>query len=235
MRQQGWRKRRRPPAPTRTDALLASAEFEPLLRRLEIILDTERACPLTVIDRAVLEQTIITAIAVYDGTQFLAELASRSTLHQIREPLARVVEILKHEANYDDIFVALGAPVMLALSPNQRAVDQAIERYENTLDALDDIARALPPTPAKRGPGRQPAKDLRALVEYLADYWKQVVGRPFKQDWHRESSIGPKKPTTNAAAFVYEVVKFTDASRLGAVPKMTESIVKNRRAATSVK
>ena len=216
---------------TRTEALLASADYRPLLKRLEKFVEDESGSPLRPVDRVVLEHTIVGVIAVYHGTRFLADLASRITLHELRKPLARVLEILRHEANYDDIFVALGAPAMLALSPDQPAVDRAVARYENLLDYLDAIARAVPPPPAKRDPGRQPAKDLHALVERLAEYWERATGRPFKQDWHRESKGAPPKPATAATAFVYEVVKFIDASRLGALPKMTEGIVKKRRAA----
>jgi hypothetical protein len=214
---------------TRTEALLASADYRPVLKRLEKTVEDERGSPLRPVDRVVLEQTIVRVIAVYDGTRFLADLASFITLHELREPLARVLEILRHEANYDDIFVALGAPAMLALSPDQPAVDRAVARYENLLDYIDAIARSVPPPPAKRPRGPQPAKDLRALVDRLAEYWERTTGHQFKQDWHRESSGGLPKPETAATEFVYEVVKFIDASRLGALPKMTEDIVKERR------
>jgi hypothetical protein len=213
---------------------LASADYQPLLKRLEKSVETETQKTFRPVDRVVLENIIVGAIAIYDGTQFLANLASRFTLHEIVAPLAQVIKILKHEANYDAIFVALGAPAMLALSPDQGAVDRAVARYENLLDDLDEIARAVPPPPAKRGRGKPPAKDLRALVESLADYWERVTRRRFTQNWHKESS-GPWKPTTNATAFVYDVVKFIDSKRLGALKEMTEDIVKKRRAATSVK
>jgi len=215
--------------------LLESADYRPLLKRLENIVVSETKKSFRPVDRAVLENIIIRVIAVYDGTQFSADMASRSTLHEIREPLARVIGILKHVANCDDIFVALGAPAMLACSPDQRAVDRAVARYENLLDALDEIARAVPPPPAKRRPGRQPAKDLRALVDRLADYWERATRRPFKQNWHKESSDGPWQPTTNATVFVYDAVKFIDSKRLGSLKEMTENIVEKRRAATSAK
>jgi hypothetical protein len=221
--------------PTRTEALLASAEYKPLLKRLREIIEKAKGSPFLPIDKTVLEGTVVRVVAVYDGTQYLADLASRSTFHDIREPLARVVEILKHEANRDDVVVALGAPVMLALSPDQPAVDRAVARYENLLDCLDAIDRAVPPPPAKHPRGPQPAKDLRALVERLAEYWERATGRPFRQDWHR-SKGAPPQPETAATEFVYEVVKFIDASRLRKLPKITESIVtelKKRRAATS--
>jgi hypothetical protein len=230
-----WRQRRGRRERTRAEKLLASADYRPLLKRLEKIVENATQKPFRRIDRAALKNIIAEVFLVYDGTQFLADLASRVTLHEIKEPLAQVIKILKHEANYDAIFVALGAPTMLAMSPDQRAVDRAVARYETLLDNLEQIARAAPPPPTKRGRGKPPARDLRVLVQSLADYWERATRRPLKQNWHRESS-GLWKPTTNGTMFVYDAVKFIDSKRLGALKEITEDIVtKRRRAVTSTK
>jgi len=124
----------------------------------------------------------------------------------------------------------LGAAVTLAPSPDRAAIDQASERYEALLGDLDAIARALPPPPARRGKGR-PSKteDLFALADRLATYWEQMTGQPFKQAWHNG------EPTTLAALFVFDVVKFIDPKLVVKLPKVTEKVVANRRAASSRK
>ena len=159
----------------------------------------------------------------------------KNTFHALGEPIAQVIELLKLDANYYNALVAFGAPATTALSPDQTAVSRAVERYETLLRDLDDIARAVPPPPAKRRRGKpSKTKDLRVLVECLADFWERATGQPFTQAWYKESS-GQRKPTTYSAAFVEDVVKFVDLKRLGELPKVTEKIVAERRAATSRK
>jgi hypothetical protein len=204
---------------------LASADYKPLLQGLEKIVKTQTNKTFRPVDRELMEFTIRSAIMLYDGLNFSADLAARSTLHDLAVPLARVIDILEHEANYDNIFVALGAPAMLAMSPDQRAVKQAIARYENLLDDLHKLARGVPPPPAKRGKGK-PAKanDLLAVVDVLAPYWERATGKRFTQDWHKGA------PVTPATQFVHAVVCFIDPKRLPGLPKVTERIVAERRA-----
>jgi hypothetical protein len=186
-------------------------------------------------DRELLSTVIFEACMVYDGTQQWADEVSRITFHALGEPITQVIKLLKLDANYYSALVALGAPANTALSPDQTAVSRAVERYETLLRDLDDIARAVPPPPAKRPRGKpSKTKDLRVLVECLAKFWESATGQPFTQAWHKESS-GQRKPTTNSAAFVEDVVKFVDLKRLGELPKVTERIVAERRAATSCK
>jgi hypothetical protein len=58
-------------------------------------------------------------------------MASQSTFHELAGLLPRVMEMLTHDANYSDVLVALGAPVirrgvsvrsMLPVGPMQRRV-----------------------------------------------------------------------------------------------------------------
>jgi hypothetical protein len=221
----GGRKRR---TSTRTEALLAGADFEPLLDSLEKHVAAAATRSFGPVDRQVLRSIIVEAAMMYEGTRYFADEASRCTLHELAEPLARVIQLLEHDANRDDVFVALGAPAALALSPDQRAVEEAVARYEILLRDLDKIARAVPQPPAKPGPGK-PSRtmDLHALVERLADYWERATGQRFTQHWLKGA------PLTPATEFVHAVVRFIDAERLGALPKVTERIVTKRRAASS--
>jgi len=181
------------------------------------------------IDREALWSIILMAQMVYDGTRIGADATARSTFHELAEPLCRVIEILKDEANCDSAYVALGAPVSLALSPDQLALGRAIERYETLMRDLDDLARAVPPPP-KRGKGRpSKTRDLRALAECLVDHWEAWTGHLPTQNWHQG------EPIANAAQFVYCAVEYIDPERLGELPKVMEKIVAERRAATSAK
>jgi len=206
----------------RSQALNVRGDYKPLLKKLEDIVENETKRSL---DRQVMELTVRGAIALYDGLRFSADLASRSTLHELAAPLARVIAILKHEANCDSILVALGAPDTLAMSQDQTAVRLALTRYENLLDDLNKIASRLPPPPAKRGKGKPTkANDLLALVDKLAPYWERATGKRFTQGWHKGTPVSP------AAQFVYAVVGFVDPRRLPELPKVTERIVTERRA-----
>jgi hypothetical protein len=104
-------------------------------------------------------------------------------------------------------------------------VERAQVLYESTLLALDRIARAAPPPPTvKRGAPFQ-TKDLRAAVEVLVDYWEDVTGEPFTQNWH------DGEPLTEGTQFVYFAMKVIDPGRLSQLPGVTEGIVAARLAA----
>jgi hypothetical protein len=161
----------------------------------------------------------------YDGCRFLADVASKRTLHELPELAARVREPLTDDANYGDALVALGAPFMLALSPDQAAVERAMEGLENIVHGLDTIAHAAPPPPTKHGRGRAPpTKDLRYLAGLLATNWESQTGHPFKQYWVEG------KPWNAATKFVHDVVQFIAPERLSQLPEVTERLVADWRA-----
>lgn len=199
------------------------------------------------------------AIMAYDGTQFMTELASKFTLHKIAGPLAKVIEMLKHEGNIDEVLTALGADPRLMtcpgreaakdldknliacgvdptswgwLSPDRESVDRAIAEYRAMLRSLHKVADNLPPAPAKQR-GRPKAHDLHQLVNSLADVWEVFTGQEFTQLWHKEK--GKWKPISAAAQFAHAVISVVDPKRLPSVPEVTEQIVKRRRKATSDK
>ena len=208
------------------EQLYASASFDQLLDGLGSNIASEAKKSLSSVDRKVLRLIIVEVDLIYKGTRMASEQLSRSTLHDLRTPITRVLELLKHDVNIDDVLVALGAPANLALSPDQRAVERAVARYEALLDDLHQIEHALPPSPARPGRGRPiGTKDLRALVEKLADYWVRATGKPFTQDWQ------DNEPITHGAQFVHAVVRFVDSGRLKSLPRVTAMVVAARRAA----
>lgn len=207
---------------------LASNEFSDLLIKIEEYISVEAGREFLLNDRSILRLKITEILMLHSGMQLTNKMASRSTLHEINEPLAKVIEILRNPANSDHVLVSLGAPFMLALSPNQTDVETAIARFDDLLDSLNAIAENLPPQPQKRGKGRPPNDELQVLVEMLATYWVRATGKPFKQDWLNGD------PLTNATKFVHEVIKFLDKKSLSALPKKTANIVKYYRRPDSV-
>lgn len=212
----------------RIEALMVSAEFEPLFDRLRSYIADEAEKADFLIDRDVLSDIVLSAGMVYDGVQFSDDEVSNSTFYELAEPLATVMELLTHEANYSDVLVALGAPAMLAMSPDQAAVSRAVVRHETIMRGLGDIARAVPPPPAKRRPGRQTrTKDLRFMVGWLADRWESHTGHLPTQNW-REGK--PIQDEAGFVWFVYDVVAFIDPERLRELPNVTENLVTDWRA-----
>jgi hypothetical protein len=110
------------------DVVRQATTIFPLLRRLETLVEAEGARPLTNPDRDALESGIRRAILVYKGANSATELASRSTLHEIAEPLDRVVSLLEDEANRDAVLAALGAPEWLAIR-GRFSVDRPGSRF----------------------------------------------------------------------------------------------------------
>jgi hypothetical protein len=148
--------------------------FDQLLDRLGKHLEKEMKCSLgRGRDDKLLGEAVSNAFAAYEvvwrSEEFSEEAGRLNTLHLLGSLLPEVIKILKTEENYDGILVRLGAPALPASSAEQKAVDKAAVRYDALMTSLTDIARDLP-SPVKRGRGRPGAKDLRALVNVLADY-----------------------------------------------------------------
>jgi hypothetical protein len=159
------------------------------------------------------------AILFYYAERYAAVDATLRNLHELRTPLARTIEILRHEPNQPDIFFALeGDPD----KPAYLDLHRAVEQYEALLNNLEKISVAVPPPP-KRNRQRPARKDLRVFVELLANEWRVATRKPFTRNWHNG------EPTTAAMQFVHAVVKFADPRSLPSLSKMTEKVVKERR------
>ena len=171
-------------------------------------------------------------MSIYERRLHLSDRASGFNLHEIASPLAVVIQTLANWSNREEVIIALGAPETWRISPHQLStgdpslIDRAYERYETLMHDLREIARNVPASPPRRGRGRPPKSgDLYAVVDILAEYWERTTGEAFKQDWERG------EPLTPATEFVHAVVAFLDPPRLEALPKVTERIVTERRAA----
>jgi hypothetical protein len=220
---------------TRDALLLTDSSLDPLLDRLEVLLKRRTARPL---DRQLLRSVISEVLLVYRGSRYWSDEVKRRSLHEIAEPLAKVISLLKHGPNGADVAIALGAPTMMGLSPDQEALAGALKRQEILLHDLETLARAVPKPPPPRERKRPiETESLRALVDRLASYWEQATGHTFTQSWLSKSAQAQQSfrnpATTDAAAFVYDVVAYIDPARLSALPNVTKEIVTQRRAAAS--
>lgn len=230
------------------DMVRQAADLPGLMRRLEALVEDKAKSPLTASGRAALESGITKAIMVYAGTKFATELKSQFTLHEIDEPLARVIALLEHEPNRDAILVGLGAPEWLAIrgrfsvdpsgtpthpTPTGDPAEQrAAARHRRLLADLHAISRgAVPAPPAKRKRGAPTKKGRRDpfhdLINHLATCWERATGKPFSQHWYDKKKL---VPANSAAQFVQAVVEVVAPARLRSLPKMTEQIVRERRA-----
>jgi hypothetical protein len=192
-------------------------------------------------DRRMLMRALSEAASAYNRIQWSAEDASLSTFHELGAPLtlARMIEILKHEANRESVLVALGAPVRdpsiatrLTWPEHDRpVVERAMVRHAELLSALDDLARAVPSPPPTRPPWRPVENnDLCAAVEVFADYWERATGLPVTQDWYTGNGKGSGRiPNSPFARFAHDAMKFMGVKRLNGLPELTKKIVTARR------
>jgi len=192
-------------------------DFDQLMKEVEPFVFSD----LTNYDEALenLKIGVSRAIQSYCAERYTVIDVSRRNLHELREPLSRVIKILEHEPNRIDLFFALeGDPN----KPHVLDIYQASAGYETLLNALVKI-RNVVPQPPKRMRQRPTRTDLRAFVERLANEWRIATGKPFTRNWDKG------EPITPAMRFVHAVVKFTDPKSLGSVSKMTEKVVKDKR------
>jgi hypothetical protein len=141
-------------------------------------------------------------------------------LHDLADPLSRVIDILKNDELRDGVLILLGANPVLALLATE-AIAPIVAQHERLLSDLEQMKATLAemPTPPKRGPGNpREAKDLLFVVSKLAEQWIEVVGQPFKVHWQGY------EPLTPAMQFVYEIVKFIDRTRLDELPTVTKKV-----------
>lgn len=192
-------------------------EFEELLKELEgyLVAGAKDGSP----DLSGLRDEIKFVACWYYVEKFLPEELKRINLHEVGEPLARVIDILKNDANDGLIFDAL------ARSPERHTIDQAVERRNSLLRDLEKIrtAASKAASPSKRAPHRPARIDLRLLVGDLANYWLLTTGAEFTQDWQKGN------PLTLSAQFVYAIVEFIDPKSRPALPGVTEWVVAERR------
>jgi hypothetical protein len=218
----------------RIKSLLASSEYQLLLRRLANIIERETEKPFRPADLRTLDSVISTVAGTYICNLVLSDWLTRLTLRELREPLVRVIELLEQDANRELIGPFLISRIeMRSIKQPGKSVDDfarnfrelATTRYEALLRNLHELACKLPRPPEKPGRGR-PAKaeNLEILVRALAQYWEEATGKPFKQHWHKGA------PVSSAVCFAHEVTRFVDGTRLRSLPKVTERIVSERRA-----
>ena len=192
-------------------------EFEQLLKEVEsyLIAATKHGLP----DLLGLRDEIKYVACWYYADAWIAEESKRINLHEVREPVARIVDILKNDANHGLIYRALAGNADGSVD-----LDYATKRCASLVADLEKIATAATNfEPPREPPYRPPRVDLRLLVGYLANYWVCTTDAQFTQNWHKG------EPLTPSAQFVYAIVKFLNSESLSALPSITEWIVRERR------
>jgi hypothetical protein len=175
-----------------------------------------------------LKRIISDAGRAYHGVQHAEHAASASTLHELGEPLPRVIMLLKDEDNREQLLIALGAPRPIApMTWDERdrpAVDRAAARLRATLDALNEVSGAVPPPPTKPPHRPSKTKDLRAAVNVLAEGFERMTGEIFTEAWHKG------EPLSRGAQFIYYAMKLIDPTRLRQLRMVTADFVRERNA-----
>lgn len=204
--------------------LMQSAELDPLLERLQSYMSEGTGKAGFLIDREVLRSIVFEAGGVYEGTWLEADMVAKSTMHELPAALVHVARLLTDEANYADVLIKLGAPVMLDLSPDTAAMQRAVERHEALLQTLETLWHDAPPPPPKRGPGHPSrSADFRCLVFFLAQTWQSLSGQR-AQSWR-----AGKRPATPSARFIRDVVAFVAPEQLGELRNVLRDFVASRR------
>jgi hypothetical protein len=154
----------------------------------------------------------------YNLRQAMVYYERKVTIHDIAEPLAKIIEVLENDVDSYAAFAALSEPPYRMASP-------AAER-EMLLQLLRKLRDNLPSAPAKRSRGKPPAgDDLYRLVERLADIWERYTGKEFTRLWHEG------EPLSEAMRFTCAVVKVIDKDRLDELPTVTKNVCRKRRQA----
>jgi len=148
------------------------------------------------------------AVQGYWLGRFIAADAEESpnNLHQLAKPLQRVIEILLEDGSLSGVLDALTPPPVNLERMDEQDLVAPWHKYVDLLNCLLAINRALP----GKNPAHRLAKtgDLYELIDELADYWESATGAHFTPKWHRTG--GKLQAATNAAAFVFEVVRYVD-------------------------
>jgi hypothetical protein len=188
--------------------------LEPLLQRLEVIIERETHKELCPEKRRVIEDMIGTLADTY-RIDFAAELTKVETfsdrLAELTAPLPRQIEMLEDEQVRAWAIHGLGG---LRLDERQ---------YEDLLLGLRKLARrAPPPRPSTKRRGRPPKFDsLETVVLWLVRLWRKMTGKRATRNWHG------REPANHAMMFVHAVVGFIDAKRLDDLPAVTRKVLED--------
>jgi hypothetical protein len=164
-----------PELQSRLMAEMATPEFAARIEKLKIIL---KRAGVASVDEQKLKARMGVAACLY-GLQE-ADAETKSTLHEAREPAAKLIEIVKRAQNRSGALRIYDAPTYTptanATAAHDAAVRAAEARLATFLGGLEKFVSALPepPTPDKRG---RPAKEgLDAVVDVLVQDWEQMTG-----------------------------------------------------------
>jgi hypothetical protein len=206
-------------------AVIAGPDFAARLDRIEEILLRAGAKK---VDRVALQKLMLTAALLYGGMAWSA--GQEPTMHEAAKPMARLLENLKRSRT--GYLQRLGAPAYVAAKGAEATHDAARKaaetRFDHLLHELEEIGGTLPDSPPET---RAPTRDFDALVDLLAQYFEQITGRPFTQDWHTDDQ-GRRVPNAPGVRFAWQMTEFIDKSRLSNLSGAARRVVSARRDGT---
>jgi hypothetical protein len=164
-----------------------------------------------------LREAISSAQVVYDSVQSWPELEAPDALDRIDAPALAMFEALDDRRYLDRVRLV---QTLTAGSPSGTAVEEMLDKLDDWLVFLDEIRLAARKAHKARGrgsPARKP--DLRAAYCELVQYWLRSFGEAkFTQGW-ADTTEG-LKPTSPAAAFLYDAMTLIDHHR----PRLAEEL-----------
>jgi hypothetical protein len=163
------------------------------------------------------------ATMLYDGCVFWSRFPG---LHDLAEPLSRVIDILRKDELREGVLILLGAKRQLVVAEDHpedtEDIGPIVAQYQRLLSDLEQMKATLPkvPTPPKRGKGNpREAMDLFHVVYWMAKQWEEVIGKKtFKVMWQGS------EPVTPATRFVHEIVKFIAPARVSELQTVTRKV-----------
>src|SRR5262249_25334344 len=136
---------------TMREARFETPEFHRLLDTLKTIVHDQTHND---VDDQWLYAVVYGATMLYDGWVFRSRFPG---LHDLAEPLSRVIDILKKEELREAVLILLGAKRELVVAEehpeNTEDIGPVVVQYERLLSDLEQMKATLPtvPTPPKRG------------------------------------------------------------------------------------
>jgi hypothetical protein len=144
-------------------------KFPALLRSTEIVQEAAKR-PLGQTRVRELFSRIAQAVFAYRYSQFVKDVESKITLHEIAGSLAEVITNLEHLDNIPYVLVALGAPTHLMFGMGHgESAQQAMAQYEIMLLGLRKIRDKVPPPPPKNPRGNPPDHEQPRYASSLSN------------------------------------------------------------------
>jgi hypothetical protein len=159
------------------------------------------------IDQVTLDAIVADAACNYRAVQWTtAQGYDRDTLDKVEKPAAELSRLLSDKTNHHRLAAALF----------EEGGELALRKFcEEMLPLLENVRLAARKAHRPREPGRPKMRvDLDCAYQSLVKWYRRLFGdEAFTNKWHRTDAEG-LIPTSDAACFLYDVMKMIDSRRL---------------------